>query len=62
MNGYKTIVATVGWVLCEGAKPIAPEYEPALVAVQDLVFIPLGVFGLGHKAVKIYRDQQHEKS
>lgn len=49
MKGWKTITATIGWALCEGAKTVLPEYSAPLTAIQNIVFLPLGVFGIGHK-------------
>jgi len=52
LNGVKTIIGTVGWMMCEGGKQAAPEYSAALELVQNLVFIPLGVWGIAHKIQK----------
>lgn len=53
MQGWKTWVGTVGWALCEGAKQMWPEYAGGLATAQNLIFLPLGVFGIGHKLDKI---------
>ena len=52
MKGWKTITATIGWALCEGAKAIFPEYEPGLSLLQNAVLAPLGVWGIAHKIEK----------
>lgn len=53
MRGWKTITGTIGWALAEGAKTVFPEYSPVLTAVQNVVFIPLGVVGVAHKIEKV---------
>ena len=52
MNGYKTIIGTVGFALCEGAKVLWPQFEQIVTAIQMGVFAPLGVYGIAHKIEK----------
>jgi hypothetical protein len=49
MKGWKTWAGTIGWVVCEGAKSVVPEYDSVLTLAQNVLFLPLGVVGLGHK-------------
>ena len=52
MQGWKTITATILYALTEGCKVMWPAYEPAITSVQNILIIPLGVFGIGHKLDK----------
>jgi len=52
MNGYKTIIGTIGFALCEGAKVLWPQFEQIIVAIQRGVFAPLGAYGIAHKIEK----------
>ena len=52
LHGWKTVVGTIGYALCNGAAGMFPEYSAILLTVANTVFLPLGVWGLGHKIEK----------
>ena len=52
MQGWKTITATILYVLTEGAKAVWPDYTAAITAVQTGIILPLGVVGIAHKLDK----------
>lgn len=52
LDGYKTIIGTVGYVICEGVKNAFPEYTAVADMFINIVFIPMGVWGIAHKIQK----------
>lgn len=52
LDGYKTIIATIGYVICEGVKTAFPEYTAVADSFINIVFVPMGVWGIAHKIKK----------
>lgn len=55
MKGWKTWIATIGYGICEALKAFVPEQTAGLSALQQSVFMPLGVIGISHKVEKARR-------
>ncbi len=52
LDGYKTIIGTIGFVICEGIKVAFPDYAQIAEIVSTTIFVPLGVWGIAHKIQK----------
>ncbi len=52
LDGYKTIIGTIGYIICEGVKTAFPDYSAVADSLINIVFIPMGVWGIAHKIQK----------